>query len=360
MFDLDFVPQLGKSGFRRLSDTPKETGTNVAHELLDWEIDITEPGYVYIWLSNEEVELGGTPVEVYFDDFKVTHIKSPVVQSDEYYPFGLTFNSYQRENSTPNQYLYNGKEEQNELGLGWLDYGMRMYHPEIGRFFTQDRFADKYHALSPYSYAANNPILYVDMNGDSIILSEAFKNDKVAMGIYNKWSQTDAGKAFLKNYGEGGKHGDVAVVFDVAVLEAGTRGETGAYAVDKETGAEKNLTDQKSIDDKKERGGDVSNMKSTLSKGEYLKFKLTMDKVKDSEEYVKKNRQETLTHESQHVILGTMDIKKDGTVNWSGKDQHTIMKSNEALIMQRFNTLKSARPDLSNEQIRKAVLSFEN
>lgn len=31
------------------------------------EIDITEPGYVYIYLSNEN----GTPIEVYFDDFKV-------------------------------------------------------------------------------------------------------------------------------------------------------------------------------------------------------------------------------------------------------------------------------------------------
>ncbi len=360
VFDEDFVPVLSKSGYKRLSDAPKENGNDVAHEKLDWEIDITEAGYVYIWLSNEEVELGGTPIEVYFDDFKVTHIKSPVISSSEYYPFGLTFNSYQRENSVGNQYLYNGKEKQDELGLDWLDYGARMYQPEIGRFFVQDRFADKYHSFTPYQYAANNPILYIDVNGDSIKLSDAFKNDKVAMGIYNKWSKTDAGKSFLKNYGEGGKHEDVAVVFDVEVLQAGTRGETGAYAVDKETGDEKNLADQKTIDEKREKGGDVSNMKSILGKGDYLKFKLTIDQVNDTQEYVKKNRQETLTHESQHVILGTMDIKKDGTVNWSGKDQHFIMKTNEALIMQRFNTLKSARPDLSDDKIRKAVTTFEN
>jgi len=53
---------------------------------------------------------------------------------DDYYPFGLTFNSYSRENSTPNDYKYNSKEEQTELGLGWLDYGWRMFDPSIGRW----------------------------------------------------------------------------------------------------------------------------------------------------------------------------------------------------------------------------------
>lgn len=33
---------------------------------------------------------------------------------------------------------------------------------------TQDRFAEKYYHLSPYSYAAGNPIRNIDINGDSI------------------------------------------------------------------------------------------------------------------------------------------------------------------------------------------------
>jgi hypothetical protein len=33
---------------------------------------------------------------------------------------------------------------------------------------TQDRFADKYHSMSPYQYAANNPISNIDINGDSV------------------------------------------------------------------------------------------------------------------------------------------------------------------------------------------------
>lgn len=173
VFNRDFVPQLGKSGFKKVTGAAKEDGVlalsnngeGVAHERLDWEIDITEPGYVYIWLSNEEVELGGTPVEVYFDDFKVNHIKSPVVQSDEYYPFGLTFNSYQRENAVPNQYHYNGKEKQDELGFDWLDYGARMYIPEIGRWGVIDPMAELTISESIYGYVSNSPINLNDPTG---------------------------------------------------------------------------------------------------------------------------------------------------------------------------------------------------
>ena len=41
----------------------------------------------------------------------------------------------------------------------------------LGRFHTQDRFADKYHPLTPYQYAANNPANLIDINGDSIWVS---------------------------------------------------------------------------------------------------------------------------------------------------------------------------------------------
>src|SRR5258706_6472144 len=101
-------------------------------------------------------------VDVYFDDFKVTYTKQKVIQTDDYYPFGLTFNSYQRENSTPNQYLYNGKEIQDELNLGWYDYLARQYDPSIGRFLSVDPAADVVRRWSTYSYAADNPIRFID------------------------------------------------------------------------------------------------------------------------------------------------------------------------------------------------------
>jgi RHS repeat-associated protein len=117
------------------------------------------------YLSNENE----TPVEVYFDDFKVEHIKSPVIQMDDYYPFGLTFNSNSRENTTSNQYLYNGKERQDELDLGWLDYGARMYMPDIGRWGVVDPSADKYLEWSPFNYAIDNPINFIDPDGREVV-----------------------------------------------------------------------------------------------------------------------------------------------------------------------------------------------
>ena len=181
VFDKNFVFKSG--GFKRLSETPKENGTDVPHERLAFDgaeqVVITEPGYVYIYLSNEN----DTPVEVYFDDFKVEHIKGPIVASQDYYPFGLTFNSYQRENSIYNKYQYNGKEIQNELGLGWLNYGWRMYQPEIARWNAIDQYASIYEQYSPYSFVENNPISSIDYEGKLIVYVNGFRPGDYAVYV---------------------------------------------------------------------------------------------------------------------------------------------------------------------------------
>ena len=116
---------------------------------------------MYIYLSNEET----TPVEVYFDDFKVDRIKSPVIQGDDYYPFGLTFNSYQRENSVPNRLKFQGQEHTEDLGLNWDSFKWRNYQPEIGRFFNVDPLAEKYVHNSTYAFAENKVITFRELEG---------------------------------------------------------------------------------------------------------------------------------------------------------------------------------------------------
>ena len=44
--------------------------------------------------------------------------------------------------SMPNNYKYNGFEEQTEFGLGWYDYMARNYDPQLGRWFNVDPAAD--------------------------------------------------------------------------------------------------------------------------------------------------------------------------------------------------------------------------
>jgi RHS repeat-associated protein len=111
------------------------------------------------------VKRGIGEVEVYFDDFNVEHVKSPVIQQDSYYPFGYTFSSYRRENSLLNRYQYNGKELQTALDLGWSDYGARMYMSDIGRWGILDPLSEKGRRWSPYNYAFNNPIRFIDPDG---------------------------------------------------------------------------------------------------------------------------------------------------------------------------------------------------
>jgi RHS repeat-associated protein len=164
MFDRDFNPIITdatQTNFVRMTDAARETGADVPHERLFAEVAVKQAGYLYIYLSNEE----STPLEVFFDDFKVTHTHSPVVQADEYYPFGLTFNGYQREGALDQNFLYNGKELQDELNLAWLDYGARMYMPELGRWSVVDPLAEKATDWTPFRYAFNNPIKMIDPNG---------------------------------------------------------------------------------------------------------------------------------------------------------------------------------------------------
>jgi RHS repeat-associated protein len=134
-------------------------------------VTVKQAGYMYIYLSNDNP----TVTEVYFDDFKVTQIKSPVIASNDYYPFGLTFNSYTRENSVTNQYQYNSKELQDELNIGWMDYGARMYDPAIGRWMVIDPLAGLSRRWSPYTYAYDNPIRFIDPDG--MYATEEWKKD---------------------------------------------------------------------------------------------------------------------------------------------------------------------------------------
>ncbi|NHN28074.1 DUF4329 domain-containing protein, partial [Flavobacterium jejuense] len=91
---------------------------------------------------------------------------SPILEENHYYPFGLKHSGYNANNSQPNyQYKYNGKELQTELGLNTYDYGARNYDPALGRWMNIDPLAEQYRRHTPYAYAVNNPVFFIDPDG---------------------------------------------------------------------------------------------------------------------------------------------------------------------------------------------------
>ena len=69
--------------------------------------------------------------------------------------------------SNPYRYGFNGKENDGDVkGDGnQIDYGMRVYDPRLGRFFSIDPLVKKYPELSTYQFASNSPIAGIDLDG---------------------------------------------------------------------------------------------------------------------------------------------------------------------------------------------------
>lgn len=140
-----------------------DAGATTNHDLLEiGPKKVEEPGYAYIYISNEHPKM----LDVYFDDMEITHTKTPVLQYNEYYPFGMqTAQSWTRENTT-NNYLYNAGTEQNPT-TGLYDLAFRNYDPVLGRMVQVDPLADNYGSWTPYKYGLNDPMYWSDPSGAS-------------------------------------------------------------------------------------------------------------------------------------------------------------------------------------------------
>ena len=87
-----------------------------------------------------------------------------IEQTIAYYPYGAVIADLGT-NPTKQPYKFGGKELITLNGLNEYDFGARNYYPAVPAFTRIDPMAEKYPWLSPYLYCANNPVNYVDPDG---------------------------------------------------------------------------------------------------------------------------------------------------------------------------------------------------
>ncbi|WP_159479086.1 DUF6443 domain-containing protein [Chryseobacterium sp. 18068] len=87
-----------------------------------------------------------------------------IIEENNYYPFGLRHEGYNGQAGNPSyNYQFGGKELQKETG--WGDFGARMYMSDIGKWGVVDPLSELTPNLSPYNYALNNPVMFIDPDG---------------------------------------------------------------------------------------------------------------------------------------------------------------------------------------------------
>ena len=154
--------------------------------------------YVYNYTDH----LGNIRLSYSDADGNNTVEQNEIIEESHYYPFGLKHTAY---NTNERQYIrteelnnlilvmfpkfagdgsynykYNGKEYQDELGLNMYDYGARNYDPALGRWMNIDPLAEQMRRHSPYNYAFDNPIRFIDPDGmaPTDIVEDPIQRDK--------------------------------------------------------------------------------------------------------------------------------------------------------------------------------------
>ncbi|ANH81961.1 hypothetical protein A8C56_14170 [Niabella ginsenosidivorans] len=155
-----------------------------------------------------------------------------VLQQTDYYPFGM---SVARVANTPNRYLYNGKEQQPELGGtdgGQYDYGARFYDPVIGRFHAIDPLANDFTYYTPYQFAGNEVPNAIDLDGLEPLRVTTFPTlSKIAKNVGDWINETlnplvpiaevVSGKSYESNFTENKPRGQAFAETVISVIPGG-------------------------------------------------------------------------------------------------------------------------------------------
>ncbi len=163
-------------------------------------------GYEYAYTDH----LGSTRLMYHAENGEAT-----ITQQNDYDPWGLELKGIGVEPSSPNHFKYTGKETQEEIA--WMDFGARMFDAQLGRWFVVDAMAEKYHHESVYGYVFNNPINFLDPDGN-----EGEKDDDQRPNETKTRSYYHDGYTWWENHGGLGIQGGITITTNGESSNQGT------------------------------------------------------------------------------------------------------------------------------------------
>ena len=110
-------------------------------------------------------------------------------------------------------FTFSAKEKDTETGYSY--FGSRYYSSDLSIWLSVDPMSDKYPSLSPYAYCSNNPIKYVDPNGEEKLIWLNRNKDKTIVSGAEKYKDDGAIHIFAHGSSKGlsvninGKHQNV-------------------------------------------------------------------------------------------------------------------------------------------------------
>ena len=115
--------------------------------------------YVTDYLGNVRAVVDGSTEAIYkVSDYSTFGEESQVISlQTSPVPVGITLRDG-----------YTGQENQNlNFGTSYTDFGARQYSPALRRWMTPDPLSEKYYGVSPYAFCNNNPVNFVDPDGQT-------------------------------------------------------------------------------------------------------------------------------------------------------------------------------------------------
>jgi RHS repeat-associated protein len=189
---LKLPEQITLSGGRWIKYQYDANGTKLKKTLstgkaTDYEEDeIYENGILYQTAHDEGRIVGGV-FEYNINDhlgnlrvaFKDSLGIAKVVQYENHGVWGESLEGINFSRPTKNNFTYSTYEKEDDFGIGVFDAHARVYDAIAPRFWQIDPMAEKFHSLNPYNYVFNNPIIFIDPDGQ---VGDFYKEDGTYLG----------------------------------------------------------------------------------------------------------------------------------------------------------------------------------